>query len=78
MFDWINFAPQRFLRPSVLAGMILAAVFLMVTLLAGVIDSAVNESRKKNNKEELAIGLSVRIIGLIGIFTGALTVLLTV
>ena len=50
----------------------------MVTLLAGVIDSAVNESRKKNNKEELAIGLSVRIIGLIGIFTGALTVLLTV
>ncbi len=78
MFDWIDFTPQRFLRPSVLTGLVLAVVFLAAALTAGVIDEAVNERRIKSGKDKIGVALAMRLVGVIGIAASALTVLLSI
>ena len=78
MFDWIDFTPQRLLRPAVLTGLVLAVVFLAVALTAGVIDEAVNERRIKSGKDKIGVALAMRLVGVIGIAASALTVLLSI
>ncbi|MDE6551031.1 MAG: hypothetical protein K2M44_06000 [Clostridia bacterium] len=78
MFDWINFTPQRFLRPAVLTGLVLTVVFLLVALLAGIADETVNERRVKKGKDKIGVAIVMRGIGLAGIIAGVLTVLLSI